>query len=144
MIRPTRRRLPGNANRRADHAWDLAAQLQGLLLATGDTLYAAAPGVAARLPKDADGKVLGLLGGKPAWITATGANYSDAEAPVLTGGVTLTLAHTPNPAASLMLFRGNAAGAMALERNYTLAGNVITLVVAQVDANESFLVWYRY
>lgn len=55
----------------ADGDWSTAINLD-LLTATGDMIYASAPGVAARLPVGSSGQVLEVSGGLPSWQNASG------------------------------------------------------------------------
>jgi hypothetical protein len=79
-------------------------------------------------------------------IAATGGavpNFADDETPAGSRpGTAFTLAHTPNPAASLELFWNG-----VLQKpggfDYTLAGNAITMVNT-VGTGDPFLAWYRY
>ena len=72
-------------------------------------------------------------------------NYSDAELPSGTidgSNVSFTLAHTPNPAASLILTSG-----MVLRQgsDYTISGATITFTIgAQPKVGETVQAWYRY
>ncbi len=70
--------------------------------------------------------------------------YADAEVPTgLIDGMNtvFTLAHTPNPGASLMLFN-NGMLLWGGGNDYTLAGNTITFVMAPA-ALATILAWYR-
>jgi hypothetical protein len=71
-------------------------------------------------------------------------NFADAEIP--SGAVdgvnkVFTLAHTPNPPASLMLFDGIAQRAMG--GDYTLEEKTITFLNAPVEGS-MIQAWYRY
>ena len=71
-------------------------------------------------------------------------NFADMETPAGTlDGVNkvFTLAHAPNPAASLQLFNGLMQQAGG--NDYTLAGNTITFTAAPT-VGSTLLAWYRY
>jgi hypothetical protein len=70
--------------------------------------------------------------------------FADGEVPAgAVDGVNkvFTLAHTPNPALSLVLDYGGAVQEQV--EDYTLAGNIITFVTAPV-AGSNLVAWYRY
>ena len=68
------------------------------------------------------------------------ANFADAEVPAVAGdGVTCTLAHAPNPPASLILVVNGIVFRNGVD--YTLTSNVAVLNVAPSDAP---VAWYRY
>ena len=78
---------------------------------------------------------------------AVGANFSDAEVPTgAINGVNLTyvLAHPPDPAASLMLFK-NGVLQKAAGTDYTLAVATITYVAGAIlSAGDTHVCSYRY
>jgi hypothetical protein len=72
-----------------------------------------------------------------------GPSFADSETPAgATPGTAFTLAHAPNPAASLILVWNG----VTLKRggvDYTLVGNAVTTVQI-IGAGDSFICWYRY
>lgn len=83
-------------------------------------------------------------------ITVNGAVFtalfSDAETPsgLINGSnVTFTLAHTPNPATSLMLFLNGVLQRAGAGNDYTIATATITMATAPIT-NDILLVSYRY
>jgi len=76
-------------------------------------------------------------------IPGGAATFADEEIPSgATPGTSFTLAHSPSPAASLLLFWNG-----LLQKpggvDYTLAGAAIT-TVNTIGAGDSFLAWYRF
>ena len=77
-----------------------------------------------------------------------GQRFSDAETPsgaFNSSNTSYTLAHAPNPAASLLLFL-TSTGIRLLQlqgTDYTLSGSTITMTVAPT-ALQSLIGWYRY
>ena len=90
-----------------------------------------------------------------AWIDSSGAgqgnlagggggtgNFSDAEVPAgATPGTSFTLAHTPQPAASLILVWNGVTLTPVID--FTLVGNALTMVQT-VNSGDSFVCWYRF
>lgn len=78
--------------------------------------------------------------------SASNFSFADAEVPggTLDGAnLAFTLAHTPNPVASLVLFRNGVA--MKNGADYTLSGTTVTFVQgAQPQAGDLLQAWYRY
>src|SRR5258708_7768677 len=74
-----------------------------------------------------------------------GQRFADSETP---GGATngsntsFTLASSPNPALSLLLFLSKSLQIQGTD--YTLSGSTITMTVAPSGGTTSFLAWYRY
>ena len=76
-----------------------------------------------------------------AYVDAVLPNFADAETPSGTiTGTSFTLAHTPNPAASLILVSDGTTLAPA-GVGFTLTGASLALVSAPAA---SLLAWYRY
>ena len=71
-------------------------------------------------------------------------NFSDDEIPVDSGDHQhFTLAHSPSPAASLMLFVNGLLQQQGAGDDYTLSGTGITLAVA-LSGSFTILAWYRF
>ena len=71
-------------------------------------------------------------------------SFSDAEAPTDSGDHQhFTLAHSPSPAASLILVVNRAVFAQGVSADYTLSGASITLASA-LSGTFTILAWYRY
>jgi len=85
---------------------------------------------------DLNGYAWGNLGS----ISYAAANFADAEIPS-GSGTNFTLAHSPNPAASLMLFWNGILLQSGVD--FTLAGNALTMTQT-VEASDQFVCWYRY
>jgi hypothetical protein len=82
---------------------------------------------------------------KASAIIVAGATYADAETPsgtINSSNVTFTLAHTPNPSASLEIYYNGLLQAPA-GADYTLATATITFVSAPVTGSV-LLAFYRY
>ncbi len=80
-------------------------------------------------------------------IDAPGApNFSDAETPggsVNGTNAAFSLAHAPNPAASLLLIRNGLA--LSQGRDFSLAGSTITFAGGDIpQSGDTLAVWYRY
>jgi hypothetical protein len=67
-------------------------------------------------------------------------NFADAEVPS-GSGTAFTLAHAPNPPASLILVWNGVT--LAAGTGYTLSGNSLTMTNA-VGAGDTLFAWYRY
>ena len=123
-----------------------ARNIQFLATGTGGTAVTSLNALTGALSIVAGSGITVTVGASTITIAATvGAtpNFADDETP--TGsrpGTSFTLAHTPSPAGSLLLFWNG-----ALQKpggvDYTLAGNAIT-TVNTIGAGDSFLAWYRY
>lgn len=75
-------------------------------------------------------------------IPTTGSNFADAEVPSGGTGTAFTLAHTPNPAASLILVWD---GLIRKAGNdFTIAGANITTSVTVNPAGDNLQAWYRW
>lgn len=77
--------------------------------------------------------------------TGTGSNFADNETPggTINGiNVTFTLAHTPNPAGSLILASQGQVMDQNVAGDYTLSGSTITFLVAPTLG--PLICWYRY
>jgi len=71
-----------------------------------------------------------------------GLNFADAEIPSGGAGTAFTLAHTPNPSASLILVW---AGLVRNQGNdYTISGANITTTVTVNPASDNLQGWYRF
>ena len=109
-----------------------------------------AGGVKGAVPAPGVGDATKYLKGNGTWDTPSASplpTFVDGE--VVAGavpGVTYTLAHTPNPAGSLKLYKGNGTGGAVLLKytaDYTLAVATITLTASTV-AGDYLLADYRY
>jgi hypothetical protein len=85
---------------------------------------------------DDQGYAWGNLGSLP----VAGANFADQETPA-GSGTNFTLAHSPNPVASLLLFWNGIL--LSSEIDFTLSGNALTLTQS-VSGTDQFVCWYRY
>lgn len=94
------------------------------------------------------GQLLSSIGDGVLWITSSaagGPNFADDETPSGTiNGVNkiFTLAHSPNPAGSLLL-SNNGLVQDAGGNDYTLVGSTVTFVVAP-SLGATLLAWYRF
>jgi hypothetical protein len=94
-----------------------------------------------------DGTVWQWVSGNGIGVPGTGFNPADAEVPAGTlggGNPTFTLAHSPSPAASLLLYLNPVLQVQG--RDYTLSGNTITYNIPP-NPNEGgdwHVCWYRY
>lgn len=75
-------------------------------------------------------------------MPTTGSNYADAEVPSGGAGTSFTLAHTPSPAASLVLVWDGLVRKQGTD--YTLSGNTITTYTSVNPAGDNLQAWYRY
>lgn len=69
-------------------------------------------------------------------------NFADNETPS-GSGTSFTLAHIPNPSASLQLFRNGLLLEQGIGTDYTLSAAAITLTDA-LQSGEDLEAWYRY
>jgi hypothetical protein len=83
------------------------------------------------------------------WFTMRGSagaggvpNFADAEVPAGPAGTTFTLAHAPNPAASLILVWDGLVRKAGVD--YTLAGSTITTYTSVNPVGSNLQAWYRY
>lgn len=115
--------------------------------ATGDILYASATNVLSKLAAGTDGYVLTLASGVPTWAAPTGGTYAYNEIPSGTingSNDTFTLAHTPSPAGSLVLFK---AGLYQIPGgvDYSLSGSTITFVAGnEPSTGDNLIATYTY
>lgn len=78
----------------------------------------------------------------PTSLAASGQNFADAEIPSGAEGTAFTLAHTPTPAASLILVWDGLVRKAGTD--YTLTGTAITTSVSINPASSNLMAWYRY
>jgi hypothetical protein len=83
------------------------------------------------------------------WFTMRGSagaggvpNFADAEVPSGGAGTSFTLAHAPNPAASLILVWDGLVRKAGVD--YTLSGNTITTYTSVNPVGSNLQAWYRY
>lgn len=84
------------------------------------------------------------------WVSIEGGgssiNFADEEVPsgtINSSNVTFTLAHSPVPAAGLLLYLNGLLQHQGSGKDYTLSANTITFTVAPTTG-DILLAWYRF
>ena len=133
---------------KADGTWSVPPGSGSTPVMIGDT---GTGGVAGSVPAPGAGTAAAgkFLKADGTWAVPTGGggstiNFADAETPagaIGGGNVNFTLAHTPNPSASLQLFKNGVLQIQSVDYSLTVAA--IAFVTAP-DANDTLVAFYRY